>query len=49
VVKEKEQAQEEYEEAIEQGHTATLLEQDRPNVMQIKVGNILPATILILN
>jgi Ca-activated chloride channel family protein len=42
VVKEKEQAQEEYEEAIEQGHTATLLEQDRPNVMQMKVGNILP-------
>lgn len=42
VVKEKEQAQQEYEEAIEQGHTATLLEQERPNVMQMKVGNILP-------
>ncbi|MBP7507998.1 MAG: VWA domain-containing protein [Prolixibacteraceae bacterium] len=42
VVKEKEQAQEEYEEAIQQGHTATLLEQERPNVMQMKVGNILP-------
>ncbi|MFA9391218.1 MAG: VIT domain-containing protein [Prolixibacteraceae bacterium] len=43
VVKEKEQAQQEYEEAIAQGRTATLLEQQRPNVVQMKVGNILPA------
>ena len=42
VIKEKEQAQQEYEEAIEQGHTATLLEQYRPNVLQMRVGNIMP-------
>lgn len=42
VIKEKEQAQQEYEEAVEQGYTATLLEQDRPNVLQMKVGNIMP-------
>lgn len=42
VVKEKEQAQQEYEEAIENGQTATLLEQQRPNVVQMKVGNIMP-------
>ena len=43
VVKEKEQAQQEYEEAIKNGQTATLLEQQRPNVVQMKVGNIMPA------
>lgn len=42
VIKEKEQAQKEYEEAIQQGQTATLLEQDRPNVLQMRVGNIMP-------
>lgn len=42
VIKEKQQAQQEYENAIEQGYTATLLEQDRPNVLQMRVGNILP-------
>lgn len=43
VIKEKEKAQQEYEEAVKQGYTATLLEQDRPNVLQMKVGNIMPA------
>ena len=42
VIKEKEQAQKEYEEAISQGHTATLLEQKRSNVLQMRVGNIMP-------
>ncbi len=42
VIKEKEQAQQEYEEAVEQGYTATLLEQERPNVLQMRVGNIMP-------
>jgi Ca-activated chloride channel family protein len=42
VIKEKEQAQKDYEDAINQGHTATLLEQERPNVLQMRVGNIMP-------
>lgn len=42
VIKEKETAQQEYEEAVEQGYTATLLEQERPNVLQMRVGNIMP-------
>ena len=42
VIKEKEKAQQEYEEAVEQGYTATLLEQERPNVLQMRVGNIMP-------
>lgn len=46
VIKEKQQAQQEYEEAVEQGYTATLLEQDRPNVLQMRVGNIMPGDII---
>ena len=42
VIKESEKAQQEYEEAVEQGYTATLLEQERPNVLQMRVGNIMP-------
>ncbi|HEY3370011.1 MAG TPA: VIT domain-containing protein [Prolixibacteraceae bacterium] len=42
VIKEKEQAQHEYEEAVSHGYTATLLEQERPNVLQMRVGNIMP-------
>lgn len=42
VIKEKEKAQQEYQEAVEQGYTATLLEQERPNVLQMRVGNIMP-------
>ncbi len=41
-IKEKQEAQEIYEEAVEQGSTATLLEQMTPNVFQMSVGNILP-------
>ena len=42
VIKEKEQAQQEYQNAVNNGYTATLLEQDRPNVLQMRVGNIMP-------
>jgi Ca-activated chloride channel family protein len=41
-IKEKKEARQEYEEAIQEGRTATLLEQQRPNVFQMSVGNILP-------
>jgi Ca-activated chloride channel family protein len=44
----KEEARKEYEQAKEEGKTATLLEQDRPNVFQMNVANILPGdTILV--
>ncbi len=41
-IKEREQARQEYEQAKEEGKTATLLEQQRPNVFQMNVANILP-------
>ncbi len=37
-----EQARKEYERALDEGRTASLLEQKRPNVFQMSVGNILP-------
>ena len=42
-IREREEARQEYEEAIEEpAQTASLLEQQRPNVFQMTVGNILP-------
>lgn len=41
-IREAEQAREEYEAARSKGKTASLLEQHRPNVMQMMVANILP-------
>jgi Ca-activated chloride channel homolog len=41
-IRERKQAQKEYEEAKLAGKRASLLEQDRPNVFQMKVANILP-------
>jgi Ca-activated chloride channel family protein len=41
-IREKEQARKDYEEARQQGKTATLLEQKRPNIFQMNVANILP-------
>lgn len=41
-VKEREEARKEYEEAKASGKTASLLEQDRPNVFSMNVANILP-------
>lgn len=47
-IKEKEKARKEYEQAKEEGKSTTLLEQHRPNVFQMNVGNILPGdTILV--
>ncbi len=42
VIQEKQQARQMYEEAKDQGKTASLLEQKRPNVFQMQVANILP-------
>lgn len=41
-IREAEQAREEYEEAKNEGKTTSLLEQQRPNVFQMNVANILP-------
>jgi len=41
-IKERQAARQEYEEAKRDGKTASLLEQDRPNVFTMSVGNILP-------
>ncbi len=41
-IAEKEQARKDYEEAKQQGKSASLLEQQRPNVFQMNVANILP-------
>jgi Ca-activated chloride channel homolog len=41
-IKEKEKARQLYEEAKDSGMTVTLLEQERPNVFQMNVANILP-------
>lgn len=41
-IEEREQAKKEYEAAKEAGKTASLLEQQRPNVFQMNVANILP-------
>ncbi len=42
VIKERQQARADYEQARSQGRTASLLEQQRPNVFQMNVANILP-------
>lgn len=41
-IREKQQARVEYETAKSEGKSASLLEQDRPNVFQMNVANILP-------
>jgi Ca-activated chloride channel family protein len=45
-IKKKEQARQEYEQARQQGKSASLLEQQRPNVFQMNVANILPADVI---
>ncbi len=47
-IEKKEKARQEYEQAKEEGKTATLLEQDRPNVFQMNVANILPGDTIIV-
>ena len=41
-IKKRDEARREYEQARDQGKTASLLEQQRPNVFQMNVANILP-------
>jgi len=41
-IKEREMARKEYEDAKRQGKSASLLEQERPNVFQMNVANIMP-------
>jgi Ca-activated chloride channel family protein len=41
-IREKQQAQREYDQAKSEGKTAALLEQHRPNVFQMNVANIMP-------
>lgn len=45
-IEEREKARNEYTQAINEGHTASLLEQHRPNVFQMSVGNILPGDLV---
>ena len=45
-IKEKNAARQEYEEAKEDGHRASLLEQERPNVFTMNVANIKPGDII---
>ena len=42
VIKEREQARRDYEQAKQEGKSASLLEQQRPNVFQMNVANIMP-------
>ncbi|HEX2933930.1 MAG TPA: VIT domain-containing protein [Bacteroidales bacterium] len=46
VIKERNQARQEYEEARQQGKSASLLEQQRPNVFQMNVANIMPGDLV---
>lgn len=46
VIKERAQARKDYEEAKAQGKTASLLEQQRPNVFSMNVANILPGDVI---
>jgi len=46
IIQEKQKARENYEQAREEGKTASLLEQMRPNVFQMNVANILPGDII---
>ena len=45
-IREREQARREYEQAKQEGKSASLLEQQRPNVFQMNVANILPKDVI---
>ena len=45
-IKERQKARQEYETALKDGKNAALLEQQRPNVFQMNVGNIMPGDIV---
>lgn len=42
ILKERGEARQEYDEAIQKGHRAAIAEEERPNVFTMRVGNILP-------
>ncbi len=46
IIQEKQKARESYEQAREEGKSASLLEQMRPNVFQMNVANILPGDVI---
>jgi len=46
VIKERNQARQDYEDAKQQGKSASLLEQQRPNVFQMNVANIMPGDLI---
>ncbi len=45
-IKERQQAKVEYEKAVKEGKSASLLEQNRPNVFTMKIGNIMPGDVI---
>jgi Ca-activated chloride channel family protein len=45
-IREREQARQEYNQAKQAGRSASLLEQQRPNVFQMNVANILPSDVI---
>ena len=45
-IQKKEEARQQYEQAKQQGKSASLLEQQRPNVFQMNVANILPGDVI---
>jgi Ca-activated chloride channel homolog len=45
-IEEKLRAQKVYQEALDNGKTASLLDQERPNVFQMKVANIMPGDVV---
>jgi len=47
-IEEKEKARQDYEEARQNGQSASLLEQHRPNVFQMNVANIMPGDVIMV-
>jgi Ca-activated chloride channel homolog len=45
-IEERDKARNDYTQAISEGRTASLLEQQRPNVFQMNVGNIMPGDLI---
>lgn len=45
-INEREKARNDYEVAVKNGQTASLLEEQRPNVFQMNVGNIMPGDVI---
>ena len=47
-IEKREEARRQYEEAKQQGKSASLLEQQRPNVFQMNVANIMPGDVIVV-